>query len=366
MRDDVEVSINGVDRKLSCTFYANGNSRMKYHYDQLMNYAAEEEFTLDYKFVDLASVNINAMIEAWQNGEDPTVPTTSTTATTTSTKPSSNVGTPDELVSEPTTTETKPQEIKATAVKLNRTKLNLTRYGSDVQSKLTATVTPNEVANKKVSWKSSNEKVATVDENGYVTAKGKGTAKITATTTDGSNLSATCTVTVKQMVTMIVNTMSINRSTKNVTKKLPVMVGNNASNNKLNYKSSNNKVVSVNSKGQITAKAKGTATIKITPNDGSNIVVNYRVTVKQLVTSVKLNKKSVTLKAKGKSKQYTLKATVTKNANNKSLKWTTTNSKIATVNQKGKVTAKKKGTCYIVATAKDGSKKTARCKVTVK
>lgn len=343
MRDDVEVSINGgVDRKLSCTFYANGNSRMKYYYDQLMNYVEEEEeFTLDYKFVDLSSVNINAMIEAWQNGEDPTVPTT-------------------------TTTETKPQEIKATAVKLNKTKLNLTRYGSDVQSKLTATVTPNEVANKKVSWKSSNEKVATVDENGYVTAKGKGTAKITATTTDGSNLSATCTVTVKQMVTMIVNTMSINRSTKNVTKKLPVMVGNNASNKKLNYKSSNNKVVSVNSKGQITAKAKGTATIKITPNDGSNIVVNYRVTVKQLVTSVKLNKKSVTLKTKGKTKQYTLKATVTKNANNKSLKWTTTNSKIATVNQKGKVTAKKKGTCYIVATAKDGSKKIARCKVTVK
>ena len=48
------------------------------------------------------------------------------------------------------------------------------------------------------------------------------------------------------------------------------------------------------------------------------------------------------------------------------LKWTTSKSKIATVNSKGKVTAKKKGTCFIYATAKDGSKKSAKCKITVK
>lgn len=347
--------------------------------------AKEYSIINDYEcnFVDISTVNIDSMIEAWQNGEEPTEPTTtSTTTTTTSTSTtqpsSSSISTPDEPVTESTTetsttqpsstTETKPQVVKATSISLNTDKLALTRYGKDVKEKLTATVTPDETTNKNVKWASSNNKVATVDSNGYVTAKGKGTVRITATTTDGSNLLATCTVTVKQMVTMIVNTMNINRGSKNVNRKLPVMVGNNATNKTLNYRSGNSKVVSVNAKGQITAKKKGTATVSVKTTDGTNIVVYYRVTVKQLVTSVKLNKKAISLKAKGKAKQktYTLKATVSKDANNKKVKWTTSNKKVAVVNSKGKVTAKKKGTCYISVTSTDGSRKSAKCKVTVK
>lgn len=345
--------------------------------------AKEYSIINDYEcnFVDISTVNIDSMIEAWQNGEEPTEPTTTsttvTTATTTSTSTtqpsSSSISTPDEPVTETTTvptstTETKPQVVKATGISLNTNELALTRYGKDVKDKLTATVTPDETTNKNVKWTSNNKKIATVDKNGYVTAKSKGVARITATTTDGSNLSATCTVTVKQMVTMIVNTMNINRGSKNVNRKLPVMVGNNATNKTLSYKSSNPNAVSVNAKGQITAKKKGTATVSVKTTDGTNIVVYYRVTVKQLVTSVKLNKKAISLKAKGKAKQktYTLKTTVTKGANNKKVKWTSSKSKIATVNSKGKVTAKKKGTCYISVTSTDGSRKSAKCKVTVK
>lgn len=381
-KNDVEVKINGgVDENLNCTFYANKNSKMEDYYNRLMDYAKDEEINLNYNFVDISTVNIDSMIEAWQNGEKPTEPTTTsttvTTATTTSTSTtqpsSSSISTPDEPVTETTTqptstTETKPQVVKATGISLNTDKLALTRYGKDVKEKLTATVTPDETTNKNVKWASSNNKVAAVDSNGYVTAKGKGTVRITATTTDGSNLSATCTVTVKQMVTMIVNTMNINRGSKNVNRKLPVMVGNNATNKTLNYRSGNSKVVSVNAKGQITAKKKGTATVSVKTTDGSNIVVYYRVTVKQLVTSVKLNKKAIPLRAKGKAKQktYTLKATVSKDANNKKVKWTTSNKKVAVVNSKGKVTAKKKGTCYISVTSTDGSRKSAKCKITVK
>lgn len=381
-KNDVEVKINGgVDENLNCTFYANKNSKMEDYYNRLMDYAKDEEINLNYNFVDISTVNIDSMIEAWQNGEEPTEPTTTsttvTTATTTSTSTtqpsSSSISTPDEPVTETTTvptstTETNPTVVKASGISLNTNKLALTRYGTDVKEKLTATVTPNETTNKKVKWTSSNNKIATVDKNGYVTAKSKGVARITATTTDGSNLSATCTVTVKQMVTMIVNTMNINRGSKNVNRKLPVMVGNNATNKTLNYRSGNSKVVSVNAKGQITAKKKGTATVSVKTTDGTNIVVYYRVTVKQLVTSVKLNKKAISLKAKGKAKQktYTLKATVTKGANNKKVKWTTSNKKVAVVNSKGKVTAKKKGTCYISVTSTDGSRKSAKCKVTVK
>ena len=143
----------------------------------------------------------------------------------------------------------------------------------------------------------------------------------------------------------------------------------NATNKKLKWTTSNAKVATVNQSGKITAKGKGTATIKVRALDGSNKYATCKVTVKQPVTSIKLNKKKVTLKAKGSAKQKTatLRATVSpKNANNKKVKWTSSKSKIATVNSKGKVTAKKKGTCYVIATAKDGSKKSAKCKIVVK
>ena len=144
---------------------------------------------------------------------------------------------------------------------------------------------------------------------------------------------------------------------------------NNATNKKLKWTTSNSKVAIVNSQGKITAKGRGNATIKAMELDGSNKYATVKVTVKQPVTSVKLNRNSAILKVKGnaKHKTVTLKATVNpKNANVKSVKWTTSKSKIATVNSKGKVTAKKKGTCFIYATAKDGSKKYAKCKITVK
>jgi len=383
LKDTSSVSFaNEQEVNYPIKFYASKTSKVENNIKVLKEWYPQE-YGIEYQpvFVDLATVNIDSMIEAWQNGEEPTEPTTTsttvTTATTTSTSTtqpsSSSISTPDEPVSKTTTepsstTETKPTVVKASGISLNTNKLALTRYGTDVKEKLTATVTPNETTNKNVKWTSNNNKIATVDENGYVTAKSKGVARITATTTDGSNLSATCTVTVKQMVTMIVNTMNINRGSKNVNRKLPVMVGNNATNKTLNYRSGNSKVVSVNAKGQITAKKKGTATVSVKTTDGTNIVVYYRVTVKQLVTSVKLNKKAISLKAKGKAKQktYTLKATVTKGANNKKVKWTTSNKKVAVVNSKGKVTAKKKGTCYISVTSTDGSRKSAKCKVTVK
>lgn len=64
---------------------------------------------------------------------------------------------------------------------------------------LIATVMPENALNKTLAWASSNAAVATVDENGLVTAHSVGTATITAMTTDGSNLSASCVVTVKSL-----------------------------------------------------------------------------------------------------------------------------------------------------------------------
>ena len=91
---------------------------------------------------------------------------------------------------------------------------------------------------------------------------------------------------------------------------------------------------------------------------------SVRVYYISMVTKIKLNRTTLTLK-KGKTKQLT--ATVTpKTATNKSVVWSSNKKSVATVNSKGKVTAKKKGTAIIKATARDGSKVSATCKVTVK
>lgn len=137
----------------------------------------------------------------------------------------------------------------------------------------------------------------------------------------------------------------------------------NATNKSVIWKSSNPKVAKVDSKGNVTTVSKGTCIITATSTVDSKVKATCKVTVVQKVVSVKLSAKSKTIK---KGKSFTLKATVLPtNANIKSVTFTSTNKKVATVNSKGKVTAKKSGKTTIIVTTKDG-KKRAKCTVKVK
>ncbi len=83
--------------------------------------------------------------------------------------------------------------VMVTGISLSQSSLTL---NSGTTAQLTATITPTNATNTTVTWSSSNESVATVDASGKVTAVGPGTAVITASATDGSGVSASCTVTV--------------------------------------------------------------------------------------------------------------------------------------------------------------------------
>lgn len=87
----------------------------------------------------------------------------------------------------------KPAFVLATGVKLSKDGLTLQENGSDT---LTATVEPADATNKDVTWESSDTDIATVSEDGTVTAVSAGSATITATAADGSGASASCKVTV--------------------------------------------------------------------------------------------------------------------------------------------------------------------------
>ena len=156
----------------------------------------------------------------------------------------------------------------------------------------------------------------------------------------------------------------LNKYSRNTGTKLNATVTpTNATNKSVIWKSSNSKVAKVDSKGNVTTVSKGTCIITAISTVDSKVKATCKVTVVQKVVSVKLSAKSKTIK---KGKSFTLKATVLPtNANMKAVTFTSTNKKVATVNSKGKVTAKKVGKTTIIVTTKD-SKKQAKCTLKVK
>ena len=151
---------------------------------------------------------------------------------------------------------------------------------------------------------------------------------------------------------------------KSFTLKTKVSVSGKKVSKAVTYKTSNKKVATVNAKGKITAKKKGTATITVYSKADKKKTCKIKVTVGTPVTKVKLNKTKANLNV---GKSLTLKTTLSpKKPSNKGIIWKSSNTKIATVTSKGVVKAKKAGMVKITATAKDGSGKKATCKITVK
>lgn len=247
--------------------------------------------------------------------------------------------------------------VAATSVKLNKKSVTIVKGKT---AKITATVSPSNATDKKVTWKSSNTKVATVDSTGKITAKDAGTATITATTSNSKK--ATCKVTVNTPPTGVKlnkTTLTIGKG-KTATLKATVNPTKNVTSKKVTWNSSKKSVATVNSSGKITAKKIGTTTITVKTANGKT--AKCKVTVKNLPSKVKLNKTKATIESDG---TVTLKATVSpSNVTSKKVTWTSSNKKVATVNSRGKVTAKKPGTVTITAKTVNG--KTAKCKVTVK
>lgn len=219
-------------------------------------------------------------------------------------------------------------------------------------------------ADDMILWSSSNEAVATVDNNGKVTAKKAGTAVITAKAAEGK-AEAKCTVTVPAVKVTGVS-LDVAKATLIVgsskTLKATVKPAD-ATNQAVTWRSSAPKVAKVDQKGKVSALSAGTATITAKTADGA-FTAKAVITVKAVkVTGVTLNSSKATLEI-GKTK--TLKATVKPtNATNQAVTWKTSDSKVAKVSSKGVVTAAGPGKTTITVTTKDGSfKKT--CVITVK
>lgn len=150
--------------------------------------------------------------------------------------------------------------------------------GTTVQ--LSVIVTPQDAFNVSVIWSSSDESVATVDMDGKVTGVASGSCTITAKSTDGSGMEATCFITVTQLVKSI--TLSQNEVTLELdgfVRLTATVMPIDAANKSVIWSSSDEEVAKISRSGRVDAYDKGTAVIKCTAADGSGVYATCKIIV---------------------------------------------------------------------------------------
>lgn len=228
--------------------------------------------------------------------------------------------------------------------------------------KIRYSVLPGNATNTNVTFKSLNEKVATVDANGVVTGVSEGNADIVITTEEGG-FEAKCTVRVDGIDARDIERVGDKTVTMglNQTRQLQVKITPSDTTNKnVQWTSSNNSVTTVDSNGVVTSKNSGSTIITATTHNG--LKTEFFIEVETPVTNITLNSNEINLNPGG---TFKLDATVNpSNASNKNIKWISANESIATVDQSGNVAADVAGTTYISAVSADG-KVVATCTVNV-
>jgi len=233
-------------------------------------------------------------------------------------------------------------------VKLSKTKATI-ETGKTLTLK--PTVSPEELLDKSVTWKSSNKKVATVTSSGKVKGVAAGTATITCTS-QVTGAKATCKVTVGSIT--LSKSEAIVKQGKTLTLKATVLPSTDTS---VTWESSDEKYVTVTADGKVKGVKVGRATVTCTSK-----ATGLKATCQVTVGLVCLNKYKMTLK---KGKTETLTPTVyPKSLEDKSVTWTSSNTKIATVTAEGKVKGVKTGTATITCTS-NATGLSRSCEVTV-
>ncbi len=244
------------------------------------------------------------------------------------------------------------------SVTLNKTSLEMIAGSAETgTATLMATVAPEYASDKTVFWLTSNEKVATVDDNGKVTAVGSGEAKITAT---AGGKYASCTV----KVTVLVAGITLDKTELDMTiDDEPVtlvakVIPEGATDKTVIWSSSNDRVATVDANGKVTAVGNGEATITAKAGD-KTATCTVKVTV--FATGITLDKTNLTMEVVDAPVKLTAKVTPD-GAIDGDVTWSSDKTDVATVDANGNVTAVGNGEAKITAKASDYS---ATCTVKV-
>lgn len=241
------------------------------------------------------------------------------------------------------------------AVKLESKSLTLL-IGQTEDLSETAYVTPETATEQGLRFEVDDPQIASVTSDGVLSAKQTGTAKVTVTSKEPGEKPKSATLQVK--VLKPVDSITLDKTEFDVGKGRTYTIACNvgpedASNPKVVWTSANPEIAKVSSKGVVTGVGTGSTTITCTADDGSGVSASAHVTVITAVKKVALESRSM---AVTEENSLSISASVTpEDATNPALKWTSSNTAIASVDENGKVTAKKSGECTITAEAADGS-----------
>lgn len=256
------------------------------------------------------------------------------------------------------------QEVDPTSVTLSKHDLMLKVGGTAV---LEATIEPANATNTALSWSSTVPSVATVDQDGKVTAVSDGNAVITVTTLAGAKTDA-CNVYVSKNFVSVTG-VKLDRATLELkvgdrVGLAPTVEPADASNTTISWSSSAPEVASVNENGTVEALKGGKATITVKTEDGG-FTANCEVTVSEIIVADGVTVSPATADiSEGTTIQ--LSATVSPAEASQEVEWASQNTSVATVDaSSGLVTGVKAGATRIYARSKEYPDQQGYCEVTV-
>lgn len=219
------------------------------------------------------------------------------------------------------------------------------------QTTVTATVLPKETNNRRVTMTVSDEAVVKAKGN-VLTPQAVGECVLTIASQQNPEIIKQYRLLVVQPVTKL--KVTAEAKSLYVGETLPLNVDytpDTASIQEVNWTSGSEKIATVDANGVVTGKGKGQVTLKATAADGSGRYATYQVTVKQQPESISLKESSLVINV---GRYKTLSATVLpQNTNDKSVVWSSSDERIATVNKQGRVTGVAPGMCTVTCRSKD-------------
>lgn len=253
-------------------------------------------------------------------------------------------------------------KVKPKSIKFTETEIKITK-GS--KKTLEVKFIPETTTETQLKWKSSDDSIATVSENGVVTGKKLGTVTITAVTVNKKKAKCTVRIVPKPIFpkSVTITGSSLTMDVGNVYQLSAAISPLSATETKLTWKSSNTSVASVDQTGLVTAKKKGYSVITVTTVNGCSDSISVKVNPLVVQpTKITLNAESKTLTV---GSHFQMIAIVyPDNATNTFVTWSSDNTDVAEVSYSGYVTANKEGTALITAETSNGLK--AGCYITVK
>jgi uncharacterized protein YjdB len=248
--------------------------------------------------------------------------------------------------------------IQASSIVLSHKNVELL-LGDSIQ--LNATVQPDNRTDKSITWTSGNNQVLTVTANGLVKAIGLGKANITVT---AGTVSAQCEVVVEPIkvtgITLHTSTLSVVIGDEQ--QLVATVMPSNATNTRIEWKSTDQSIVSVSTEGEIAAMAVGTAEISARTEDGGFIATCIVEVLPIAVTGISLSMSSLSMEV---GRVQTLSASIIpSNATNAGVEWISSDPTTVHVSAEGKVSGLKIGSAEIIVKTIDGGF-TAKCIVEI-